>query len=173
MPIDKLKNAIRDVPDFPKEGIIFKDITPILSTPDLFKTAIEQMLGGVRGKKIDKVVGIDARGFLFGTAMAMELGCGIVPARKAGKLPWNTISESYELEYGTATLEMHTDAIQEGDNVLIVDDLLATGGTSLAAAKLVDRLGGNVVDISFFIELAFIPGREKLAGYPVSSILKY
>lgn len=173
MPIEKLKNAIRDVPDFPKEGIIFKDITPILSSPELFNTAIEQMLGSVRGKKIDKVVGIDARGFLFGTAMAMKLGCGIIPARKAGKLPWNTISESYELEYGTATLEMHTDAIQEGDNVLIVDDLLATGGTSLAAAKLVDRLGGNVVDISFFIELSFIPGREKLAGYPVSSILKY
>lgn len=173
MPVATLKSAVRDVPDFPQEGIIFKDITPILSSPDLFNLAIEQMLGDVCGSKIDKIVGIDARGFIFGSVMADRLKCGFVPVRKAGKLPSDSISESYFLEYGEATLELHKDAIQEGDSVLIVDDLLATGGTAKAAAALVERLGGKIHSISFFIELGFLPGRETLAGYPVNSLLQY
>jgi adenine phosphoribosyltransferase len=173
MSLEVLKSAIRDVPDFPEKGIVFKDITPILSCPNLFNSVIEQMLGAVCGKKIDKIVGIDARGFIFGAAMADRLKCGFTPARKAGKLPWNSISETYSLEYGEATLEMHEDAISEGETVLIVDDLLATGGTAKAAANLVDRLGGKIHSIVFFIELGFLPGRKTLAGYPVQSLLQY
>lgn len=173
MSVVKLKSAVRDVPDFPQEGIIFKDITPILSSPDLFDLAIEQMLGDVCGSKIDKIVGIDARGFIFGSVMADRLKCGFVPVRKAGKLPYASIEESYSLEYGEATLELHEDAIKEGESVLIVDDLLATGGTAKAAAALVERLGGKVHSISFFIELGFLPGRERLTGYPVNSLLQY
>lgn len=173
MSVLKLKSVVRDVPDFPQKGIIFKDITPILSSPDLFDLAIEQMLGDVCGSKIDKIVGIDARGFIFGSVMADRLKCGFIPIRKAGKLPWDTIQESYALEYGTAILELHKDAIKEGENVLIVDDLLATGGTAKAAADLVEKLGGKIHSISFFIELGFLPGRETLAGYPVNSLLQY
>jgi adenine phosphoribosyltransferase len=171
VPIETLKSAIRDVPDFPKKGIVFKDITPILSSPHLFNLAIDQMLIGLEGAAIDKIVGIDARGFIFGAAMANRLGCGFTPARKAGKLPWDTIKESYALEYGEATLEMHRDAVSEGENVVIVDDLLATGGTANAAIKLVNRLGGNIYRVQFFVELSFLPGRDKLSGHTVESLL--
>lgn len=173
MPIQTLKSAIRDVPDFPQKGIIFKDITPILSSPDLFKLAIGQMCEGLAEAGISKIIGIDARGFIFGAAMADRLGCGFTPARKAGKLPWDTIQESYDLEYGQATLEMHKDAVSKGEKVLIVDDLLATGGTGAAAIRLVNRLGGEIHSISFFAELSFLPGRDKLAGYTVNSLLTF
>ena len=172
MPINTLKSALRDVQDFPQKGIVFKDITPILSSADLFNLAIEQMILGLDGSKIDKIIGIDARGFIFGAAMANRLSCGFTPARKAGKLPWNTIKETYSLEYGEATLELHADAVAEGEKVLIVDDLLATGGTAAAAASLVDRLGGDIIGIQFFVELSFLPGREKLSGYPVKSLIQ-
>ena len=173
MPIETLKSAVRDVHDFPEPGIVFKDITPILSSPDLFSLAVENMISSLGDTKIDKVVGIDARGFIFGAAIADRLQCGFTPARKAGKLPWETIQETYSLEYGTATLEMHKDAVKEGETVAIVDDLLATGGTSKAAANLVNRLGGNIHSISFFVELTFLPGREILKDFQVNSLLQY
>ena len=173
MSIDTLKSAVRDVPNFPEEGIIFKDITPILSCPELFALALDNMLEGLGSQKVDKIVGIDARGFIFGAAMAHRIGCGFTPARKAGKLPWDTVQESYQLEYGQATLEMHKDAVTEGESVVIVDDLLATGGTSKAAASLVRKLGGDIKCISFFVELTFLPGRKILEDYPVLSLLKY
>ena len=172
MPIETLKAALRDVHDFPQEGIVFKDITPILSCPNLFKLAIEQMSLGYETAGIDKIIGIDARGFIFGAAMASLLSCGFTPARKAGKLPWTTIQETYALEYGEATLELHADAVEKGEKVLIVDDLLATGGTAAAAANLVERLGGDIIGIQFFVELSFLPGREKLSGYPVKSLIQ-
>jgi adenine phosphoribosyltransferase len=172
VPIDRLKAAIRDVPNFPSEGIVFKDITPILSSPDLFKLSLQMMLSGLEGQKIDKIVGIDARGFIFGSAMADRLNCGFVPARKVGKLPWDSVKETYKLEYGEATLELHKDSILEGENIVIVDDLLATGGTARAAASLVTQLGGNIHSIRFFVELTFLPGRSLLEGYRVSSLIK-
>ena len=171
VPVETLKAALRDVPDFPQEGIVFKDITPILSCPDLFKLAIDQMSLGLDTAGIDKIVGIDARGFIFGAAMASKIGCGFTPARKAGKLPWETVKESYSLEYGEATLELHSDAVRKGERVVIVDDLLATGGTASAAANLVNKLGGEIVNIQFFVDLSFLPGREKLSGYPVKSLI--
>ena len=173
MPIETLKSAIRDVPDFPEPGIVFKDITPILSCPDLFNLAVENMILSLGESKIDKIVGIDARGFIFGAAMADRLKCGFAPARKVGKLPWKTIRETYKLEYGEATLEMHEDAVKEGESIAIVDDLLATGGTSKAAANLITRLGGKVHSISFFVELTFLPGRKVLDGFHVHSLLQY
>lgn len=173
MPIETLKSAVRDVHDFPEPGIVFKDITPILACPDLFNLAVDNMIKALGDTQIDKVVGIDARGFIFGAAMADRLRCGFAPARKAGKLPWNTISETYKLEYGEATLEMHEDAVREGETVAIVDDLLATGGTSKAAANLISRLGGRIHSISFFVELTFLPGRTVLKDYPVHSLLQY
>ncbi|MCM8539626.1 MAG: adenine phosphoribosyltransferase [Lentisphaeraceae bacterium] len=173
MPIETLKSAIRDVPDFPEPGIVFKDITPILSCPNLFSLAVENMILSLGDVKIDKIVGIDARGFIFGAAMADRLKCGFTPARKAGKLPWDTIQETYSLEYGEATLEMHKDAVKEGETVAIVDDLLATGGTSKAAANLVHRLGGKIHSISFFVELKFLPGRDVLKDFQVHSLLQY
>ena len=173
MPIETLKAAVRDVPDFPEPGIVFKDITPILSCPKLFSLAVENMINSLGDAKIDKIVGIDARGFIFGTAIANKLQCGFIPARKAGKLPWKSIQETYSLEYGTATLEMHEDAVQKGENVAIIDDLLATGGTSKAAANLVNRLGGSIHSISFFVELTFLPGREVLKDFQVHSLLQY
>src|SRR5471030_344288 len=143
--IDKLRAAVRDVPDFPKKGIIFKDITPILNDGALFRASIDVFLEQCRGKKIDKIVGIDARGFLFGSAVAYELGIGFVPVRKKGKLPYQTKETSYTLEYGEATVEMHVDAIRPGERIVLVDDLLATGGTSAAAAKLIAEAGGNLL----------------------------
>lgn len=173
MPIETLKSAVRDVPDFPEPGIVFKDITPILSCPDLFSLAIDKMIESLGENKIDKIVGIDARGFIFGSIIAQKLKCGFTPARKAGKLPWETIQETYQLEYGEATLEMHKDAIKEGESVAIIDDLLATGGTSKAAANLVNKLGGNIHSISFFVELTFLPGRDVLKDFQVHSLLQY
>ena len=167
MNADQLKAAIRDVPDFPKPGIIFKDITPILGDPKLFRAAIDILLARYKGVKIDKIAAIDARGFLFGGAMADRLGVGIVPIRKKGKLPYKTYEQSYDLEYGSATLTIHQDAFKKGDKVVLVDDLLATGGTAAASAKLIEQAGGKVVGIDFVVELAFLSGRKKLAGYDV------
>ena len=168
-----LKDFIRDVPDFPQKGIIFKDITTLISNPEAFRYAVEKMVEPYREKNIDKIIGIESRGFLFGGAMAYILNCGINIARKPGKLPWKTIKEEYTLEYGTNALEIHVDAVKQGERVLIVDDLLATGGTALAVVKLVEKLGGKVEGISFLIELEFLKGRDKLAGYPVNALIKF
>jgi adenine phosphoribosyltransferase len=171
--IDKLRNGVRDVPDFPKKGIVFKDITPILKDPALFQASIDLFLERFRGKKIDKIVGIDARGFLFGSAVAYELGIGFVPLRKKGRLPYKTESAKYSLEYGEAEMELHIDAITRGERVILIDDLLATGGTSASAATLIKKVGGELVEAQFLIELEFLHGREKLAPTPVVSFLKY
>jgi adenine phosphoribosyltransferase len=171
--VEKLRAGVRDVPDFPKKGIIFKDITPILSDHALFRASIDLFLERCRGKKIDKIVGIDARGFLFGSTVAYELGVGFVPIRKRGKLPYKTEIEKYSLEYGEAEMEMHIDAMQPGERIVLVDDLLATGGTSAAAAALVAKVGGKLLEAQFLIELEFLRGREKLLPTPVTSFLKY
>lgn len=166
---------VRDVPDFPKPGIVFKDITPLLGDPKALRTTINMFVERHRGKdpKIDKVVGIESRGFIFGAAIALELGTGFVPVRKQGKLPHTAVAESYSLEYGTATLEIHEDAIQPGENILVIDDLLATGGTLAATCKLVERLGGKVAAIGVVIELEFLEGRKNLEGRSIYSFLKY
>lgn len=169
----KLRTAVRDVPDFPKKGIIFKDITPILKDGALFRDSIDVFLEQCRGKAIDKVVGIDARGFLFGSAVAYELGIGFVPLRKKGRLPYKTESAKYSLEYGEAEMELHIDAIQRGERIVLIDDLLATGGTSASAAALINKVGGQLVEAIFLIELEFLNGREKLRPTPVTSFLKY
>jgi len=163
----RLAAAIRDIPDFPKPGILFKDITPILGNPDLFREAVEIFVARHQGKGLGKVAAIDARGFIFGGAVAQRLGVGFVPIRKKGKLPFQTHDESYDLEYGSNTISVHVDAFRPGEKVLILDDLLATGGTAAAAARLVRRAGGTVAGIDFLIELTFLKGRDKLAGYPV------
>lgn len=165
--VGKLKAAIRDVPDFPKPGIIFKDITPILGDPKLFKAAIDALVARHKGKRVDKIAAIDARGFLFAGAMCDRMGVGLVPIRKKGKLPYKTFEQSYELEYGSATLTIHTDAFKKGDRVVLIDDLLATGGTAAASAKLIEQAGGKVIAIDFIVELAFLNGRSKLKGYDV------
>jgi len=169
----EFEKLIRDVPDFPKPGIIFKDITTLLQDGGAFRQAMNQILKKYLDEKIDKVVGIEARGFILGGVLAYKLGCGFVPARKPGKLPAPAIREEYTLEYGRNALEIHQDSIANGDRVLIVDDLLATGGTALASAKLVEKLGGEVVAIKFLIELAFLHGREKLLKYPLHSLISY
>lgn len=166
-----LKSFIRDIPDFPKSGIIFKDITPLLKNPEALRETVSLLCGTVEGAGITAVAGIESRGFIFGTAVAHELGVGFVPIRKPGKLPAETISESYALEYGTDAIEMHRDALVPGDRVFLVDDLLATGGTMQAAAKLVERAGANVSKIAFVIELGFLKGREKIADYDVTSLM--
>jgi adenine phosphoribosyltransferase len=171
--LEKLRAGVRDVPDFPKKGIVFKDITPILSDGSLFKTSIDVFIERCRGKKIDKIVGIDARGFLFGSAVAYELGVGFVPIRKRGKLPFKTEIAKYSLEYGEAEMEMHIDAMRPGEKIVLVDDLLATGGTSAAAAALIKKVGGELLEAQFLIELEFLRGREKLVPTPVVSFLKY
>lgn len=172
--LDQLRTAIRDVPDFPQPGIIFKDITPVLGDAKLISQAIDGMAEVVAGRKIDKVVGIDARGFIFGSMLAQKLGIGFVPARKKGKLPWKTRGLDYALEYGTASLEIHEDAITPGEQVLLADDLLATGGTAGAALELMKLSGANIIASVFFIELSFLKGREKVASYgPVHSLLTY
>jgi adenine phosphoribosyltransferase len=170
---DKLRAAIRDVPDFPIKGILFKDITPILQDGALFRHAVDTIAGRHAGKKVDAVVGIDARGFIFAGAVAYKLGVGLVPVRKKGKLPYKTVVTSYTLEYGSETSEMHVDAINKGDNVIIVDDLLATGGTAMAAATLVKQLGGNISEIDFLIELSFLKGRERLRDHNVFAAITY
>ena len=171
--IERLRTAVRDVPDFPKKGIIFKDITPILKDGDLFRASVDVFLEQCRGKKIDKVVGIDARGFLFGSAVAYELGIGFVPLRKKGRLPYKTESAAYTLEYGEAEMELHIDAIERGEKIVLIDDLLATGGTSASAVTLIKKVGGELVAAIFLIELEFLHGRKKLEATPVISFLKY
>ena len=168
---DTLRAAVRDVPDFPKPGILFKDITPILSDAGLFRDAISLLCETAGGRKIDKVVGIDARGFIFAAAVADRLGAGFVPVRKKGKLPWKTRQAAYSLEYGESVVELHEDAVSAGQSVLLVDDLLATGGTAGAALKLLESLGADIAGVSFLIELGFLGGRGKLGGHRVESIL--
>ena len=169
----KLKSIIRDVPDFPKKGIIFKDITPLLADHAAFTELVKGFADAYRNSGVTKVLGIEARGFLLAAPIAMELGAGIVPVRKKGKLPYKTISASYALEYGTDTLEIHEDALKPGEKVLIVDDVLATGGTAAAVCELVEKIGGKVEGIAMLIELGFLNGRAKLAGRPIHSLIKY
>ncbi|MFQ5596810.1 MAG: adenine phosphoribosyltransferase [Nitrospiria bacterium] len=168
-----LKDKIREVPDFPKPGILFYDITTLLADPAAFQDVTGRLTASYRDQHIQKVVAVESRGFIFGTPVAERLGAGFVPVRKPGKLPYTTIEESYALEYGTDRLCIHKDAISAGERVLIVDDLLATGGTMAATAKLVKRLGGEIVDIAFVIELLFLKGREKLKDLPVSALVAY
>jgi adenine phosphoribosyltransferase len=168
-----LKACVRNIPDFPKPGILFRDITTLLKDKKAFKTAVNALTNKYRNKKIDVVVAVEARGFILGGAVAEKIGAGFVPVRKKGKLPWKTNSVTYELEYGTDTLEMHHDAIKPGDKVLIVDDLLATGGTVKAVTDLVKQLQGKIAGIAFLIELTDLKGKEKLKGYPVFSLIKY
>jgi adenine phosphoribosyltransferase len=164
---------IRDVPDFPKPGIVFKDITPLLSDAGAIRSTIGQLAQPYRGGAVDQIIGIESRGFIFGAALALELGVGFVPIRKPGKLPSDRISAEYELEYGTNKIEIHTDAISEGQKVALVDDLLATGGTMAAACKLVSELKGEIVGISFLIELDFLEGRKRLEDLPVHTLINY
>jgi adenine phosphoribosyltransferase len=171
MGLDAVKAAIRDVPDFPKPGIIFKDITPILQSPALFADVVDMLCAPYADSPPDRIAAIESRGFIFGAAMAYKLGCGLVPVRKAGKLPYDTKSESYELEYGEATLEIHVDALEKGERVVIVDDLLATGGTAAATVKLVEGLGAEIAGVDFVIELAFLNGVERLDGLNVRALI--
>jgi len=167
-----LKKVIREVPDFPKKGIMFKDITTLLNNGAKFKTAVDAIVRKYKSKKIDMVISVEARGFIFGSAVAYKLGAGIVPVRKKGKLPYLTYSVTYDLEYGQDTLEIHQDAFQKGARILIVDDLLATGGTTRAVTDLVEKLGAKVVGLAFLIELLPLKGRDKLKGYSVFSLIK-
>ncbi len=169
----EIEDAIRNVPDFPKPGIQFKDITPVLADARLFSGAIDLLTEKFSPGSIDAVVGIDARGFIFAAAAATKLNAGFVPVRKKGKLPFTTIEQDYALEYGNATVAIHTDALKPGSRVLLIDDLLATGGTSAAAAALVQKLGGKILEAGFLIELKFLNGRDKLSGFPVRSLITY
>src|SRR6058998_1873369 len=169
----EIENAIRTIPDFPKSGIQFKDITPVLADARLFSGSIDLLTGDLKPGEVDAVVGIDARGFIFAAAAAMKLRAGFVPVRKKGKLPHKTYEQSYDLEYGSNTIAIHVDAFQPGSRVLLVDDLLATGGTAAAAAALVQKAGGRILEITFFIELGFLKGREKLKGWPVRSLVAF
>jgi len=171
--MDAIKEKIRDIPDFPKKGIVFKDITPLLNDPKLFHKVIDIFTERYRSEAIDRVVGIESRGFIFGSVLAYQLECGFTIVRKTGKLPFRTIKKSYDLEYGSDHLEIHEDSIRPGQRVLIVDDLLATGGTCAAVCELVRQLQGKVVGLSFWIELVFLKGREKLKNYDIFSIVQY
>jgi adenine phosphoribosyltransferase len=171
--MNDLKKAIRSVPDFPKPGIVFRDITTLLADPKAFKKALDELEAFFREKKITKIVAIDSRGFIFGGALCDRLKIPFVPVRKKGKLPAETISESYELEYGTDELEMHSDSISSGDKVGVLDDLLATGGTLEATCRLVEKLGGEVAGIGLLIELSFLKGRERLPGYDIKALINY
>jgi adenine phosphoribosyltransferase len=168
-----LNQYIRDVQDFPKQGIVFKDITPLLANPQAVKECMALLINSLRDKQIDKVVGVESRGFFFATLLAYELGAGFVPVRKPKKLPYDTISASYQLEYGEDTLEIHTDAIKPGERVLIHDDVLATGGTAGAVCQLVEKLGGEIVQCNFLMELSFLNGRKKISRYDVYAPLVY
>lgn len=170
--MESLKSCIRDIPNFPKEGITFKDITTLLKDGKKFRQAVDLFAEKLKGKKIDIVVGIEARGFIFGAALAYKLGCGVAPVRKKGKLPFKTHAVTYDLEYGTDTLEIHQDAFEKGARVLIVDDLLATGGTCRAVINLVEKMGGRIAALVFLVELTALSGRDKLKGYPVISLIK-
>ncbi|MGG7035166.1 MAG: adenine phosphoribosyltransferase [Flavobacterium sp.] len=169
----KIENFIRDIQDFPKEGVGFKDITPLLSNAEARTYCLKMMINSLHGIKIDKVVGAESRGFFFGILLAQELNVGFVPVRKKNKLPFETISATYELEYGSDSLEIHIDAIQKGDKVLIHDDVLATGGTAKAICELVEKLGGEIVQCNFLMELNFLKGREKIQNHPIYSVLNY
>jgi adenine phosphoribosyltransferase len=169
----EIAQAIRTIPDFPKPGIQFKDITPVLADPRLFSGSIDLLTAPFKPGQVDAVVGIDARGFIFAAAAAVKLNAGFVPVRKKGKLPYKTHEQDYALEYGTATVAMHIDALKPGSRVLLIDDLLATGGTAAAAAALVKKLGAEILEISFLIELGFLKGREKLVGYRITSLVQY
>jgi len=168
-----IERAIRNVPDFPKPGIQFKDITPVLADPALFSGCIDLLIDGFKPGQVDAVVGIDARGFIFASAAAIRLQAGFVPVRKKGKLPFKTHEQEYDLEYGTASIAMHIDALKPGARVLLIDDLLATGGTAAAAASLVQKLGAQILEISFLIELKFLNGRDRLKGHKVRSVVGY
>ena len=168
-----LKQHIRNVPDFPKPGILFYDITTLLREPEGFRATVEQLAAPYRGRTIDAVVGIESRGFILGAAVAQELRTGFIPVRKPGKLPAKAIKESYNLEYGKDALEVHVDAIEKGQQILVVDDVLATGGTAAAAAQLVRKLGGDLVGMAFLIELLFLDGKSKLPDEQVFSVLQY
>jgi len=168
-----LEKSIRNIPDFPKPGILFRDVTTLIQDKDAFKKAVDLLSKKYKNKDIDKVVGVEARGFIFGAAVANKIKAGFVPVRKKGKLPFKTIAATYELEYGTDTLEVHQDAIIPGENILIIDDLLATGGTVKAVTELVNQLGGNIRAIAFVIELVDLHGKEKLKEYPLYSLVKF
>ena len=171
--IAEIEKAIRNIPDFPKPGIQFKDITPVLADPRLFANTIDLLLDGYKPGSVDAIVGIDARGFIFAAAAALKLKAGFIPIRKKGKLPYSTHEQSYDLEYGTNTVAIHTDALQPGHRVLLIDDLLATGGTAQAAAQLVRKNGAQILEISFLIELSFLKGRDKLRDFPIRSLIVY
>jgi adenine phosphoribosyltransferase len=168
-----LKEHIRDIPDFPQPGVVFKDITPLLADVDAFRFTVDALADHFSGQSIDKVLGIEARGFIIAAPVAYRFGCGFVPVRKAGKLPWEVEKQEYVLEYGTDLLEIHRDAVAPGERALIVDDVLATGGTASAAVRLVDRLGGQVAGLGFVIELGFLGGRGKLEGHDAVSLIEY
>ena len=171
--LQRLRDAVRDVPDFPKPGILFKDITPILGDGALFQLAVSGLTEAARVHQPAKIAGIDARGFILGGAVADRLGLGFVPIRKKGKLPWECESVAYALEYGEAVVEVHRDAVQPGEKVVIIDDLLATGGTAVAASQLIRRLGGDLCDVLFLIELSFLGGRSRLENVPVGALLTF
>jgi adenine phosphoribosyltransferase len=171
--IDRLKSLIRDVPGFPKQGIVFRDITTLIKDGKAFREVTDAIADRYKNEKIDLVASVDARGFIIGSAVAYKLGAGLVPLRKSGKLPAETLYSEYDLEYGTSKIEIHTDAIVEGQRVLVVDDLLATGGTAKATCELVARLGGTLVGVAFLIELTYLNGRDKLKGLPVFSLITY
>ena len=172
MPVD-LKTKIRDVPDFPKPGVVFKDIMPLLSDAEALREAVDRIAEWAEPRKPDIVLGAEARGYITGGALACRLGCGFVPARKPGKLPWRTVAAKYALEYGFDQLEVHADSIRSGQRVLVHDDVLATGGTAKATVELVEQLGGEVVGLPFIIELAFLNGRDRLGGYEIFSLVEY
>jgi len=171
--MEQLKAKIRDIPDFPKPGILFKDITPLVQDPACLRLAIAALIEPYKDMNITAVAGMEARGFIFGSLVAWELNLGFIPLRKPGKLPYDVESINYALEYGEASLEAHIDAIKTGDRILLIDDLLATGGTAKASCELVEKLGGNVVACAFIVELEILNGRDKLRGYPVHSLIKY
>jgi adenine phosphoribosyltransferase len=168
-----LKEYIRDIPDFPKPGILFRDITPLLASPEALREAVRQLADHFRGRSMDKILAVEARGFMFAAPLSLELNIGFAPVRKPGKLPYQTVSLSYELEYGTDTLEMHVDAVSPGDKVLVIDDLLATGGTVGACCKLIEQAGASVAGCGFVIELADLGARSRLADYEVVSLIRY
>ena len=171
--MEHLRQVIRDIPDFPKKGVVFKDITTLLRDPRAFSHAIDLLSSALDNRNYDALVGIESRGFIFASSLAYKLGKGLIPVRKPGKLPADTVQVTYQLEYGTDSLEMHSDAIEAGQRVVIVDDVLATGGTARAVAELVEKVGGTVEGLNFLLELDFLKGREKLTDYQVDSVLRY
>lgn len=169
----ELRDCVRDIPDFPKPGVTYKDITPLLSNTDAFRSTIDLIAAHFEGTAVDRVLGVEARGFIIAAPVAYRFRSAFVPVRKAGKLPWEIEREEYELEYGTDLLEIHRDAVEAGDRVVIIDDVLATGGTAAATVRLVEKLGGTVIGLAFVIELGFLKGRQKLEGYDVLSLVTY